>query len=209
MDIYILFNTLCMINLAVFDFDGTITRKDSFLGFIRFSHGTALFTGGFAIMSPYLLLWKLGILKNGNVKQRVFGWFFKGMDYGRFQELADRFKHRISRMERPDIMEKLKEHVLQGDQIIIISASVENWIRPWAKQQQIEMVAGTEIEVKNGVLTGRFSSDNCYGIEKVNRLIRLFPDLSSQRNNYHITAYGDSNGDKELLAYANKGHYVG
>ncbi len=53
----------------------------------------------------------------------------------------------------------------------------------------------------HGRLTGRFSSRNCYGQEKVNRLLRVEP----HRETYRLIAYGDSRGDREMLAFADEG----
>jgi phosphoserine phosphatase len=64
-------------------------------------------------------------------------------------------------------------------------------------------VLGTQIEIAGGKLTGHFLTKNCYGPEKVNRILDLYPD----RCVYHLTAYGDSRGDKELLAFADESHY--
>jgi phosphoserine phosphatase len=64
-------------------------------------------------------------------------------------------------------------------------------------------VVGTQIEVIDGKLTGRFLSKNCYGQEKVNRILSLYPN----RQDYHLTAYGDSRGDKEMLAFADESHF--
>ena len=64
-------------------------------------------------------------------------------------------------------------------------------------------IAGTQIEVINGKLTGRFLTRNCYGKEKVGRLLQLYPD----RKSYRLIAYGDSRGDRELLAFADESHY--
>jgi phosphoserine phosphatase len=64
-------------------------------------------------------------------------------------------------------------------------------------------VLGTQIEVIDGKLTGRFLSKNCYGQEKVNRILSLYPN----RQDYHLTAYGDSRGDKEMLAFADESYF--
>jgi phosphoserine phosphatase len=64
-------------------------------------------------------------------------------------------------------------------------------------------VVGTQIEVKDGRLTGRFLTKNCYGQEKVNRLLSLYP----HRQDYCLVAYGDSRGDKELLSFADESHF--
>ena len=78
-------------------------------------------------------------------------------------------------------------------------------------------VLGTQIEVIDGRLTGKFKSNNCYGEEKVHRICEALttttanaygtPSLSFDRAQYDIEAFGDSRGDKEMLAYADKGHY--
>jgi len=65
-------------------------------------------------------------------------------------------------------------------------------------------VLGTQIEVIDGRLTGRFLTPNCYGQEKVRRILTLHPDRSA----YHLTAYGDSRGDREMLAFADEAHMI-
>ena len=84
--------------------------------------------------------------------------------------------------------------------MLIVSASIDNWVQPFFPHVR---VLGTQIEVNDGCLTGRFLTKNCYGQEKVNRILTLYPD----RNTYHLIAYGDSRGDKELLAFADEAHY--
>ena len=88
----------------------------------------------------------------------------------------------------------------EGADVLIVSASIDNWVQPFFPQVK---VLGTQIEVKDGCLTGRFLTKNCYGQEKVNRILALYPD----RSDYYLAAYGDSRGDKELLAFADEAHY--
>jgi phosphoserine phosphatase len=84
--------------------------------------------------------------------------------------------------------------------VLIVSASIDNWVMPFFPSVQ---VMGTQIEVNDGRLTGRFLTRNCYGQEKVNRILECHP----HRKDYHLTAYGDSRGDRELLAFADESHY--
>ena len=72
-----------------------------------------------------------------------------------------------------------------------------------AGTQRRPVVLGTKVETRDGRLTGRFATPNCYGPEKVRRIREVFPD----RDNYHLTAFGDSRGDKEMLDYADQGYY--
>ena len=106
-------------------------------------------------------------------------------------------------MMRPKGMEKLREVLAEGGKAIIISASVNNWVEPFFYDMPDVYVIGTMVEVRNGVLTGRFLTKNCYGEEKVKRLLQLYPE----RTEYWLTAYGDSRGDTELLDFANESYY--
>ena len=84
--------------------------------------------------------------------------------------------------------------------MLILSASIDNWVQPFFTDVK---VLGTQIEVIDGELTGRFLTKNCYGQEKVSRILTLFPD----RKDYHLTAFGDSRGDKEMLAFADESYF--
>ena len=107
-------------------------------------------------------------------------------------------------MVRPDVVEILRKHQAAGDQVIVISASLEDWVRPWCKAHGINCVLGTQAKKQNGKLTGRFCTPNCYGQEKVTRLLKITPN----RENYLLYAYGDSRGDRELLQFADFPHKV-
>ena len=87
----------------------------------------------------------------------------------------------------------------------IVSASVEDWIAPVASYLKVDKVLGTKVEVNSeGKLTGFFSTENCYGQEKVNRFLKEEPN----RDEYYLYAYGDSRGDKEMIAFADEGFWV-
>jgi phosphoserine phosphatase len=81
-----------------------------------------------------------------------------------------------------------------------VSASIDNWVQPFFPDVK---VLGTKIEVEKGYLTGFFLTKNCYGLEKVNRILKAYPN----RSEYQLIAYGDSNGDKALLAFADEAHF--
>ena len=109
---------------------------------------------------------------------------------------------------RPQAFQYLQSIKKQADQILVISASIDNWVRPFFSTifsaEDSFQVLGTKLEVRDGKLTGRFLTPNCYGQEKVNRLKQV---LNEPRQAYSIKAFGDSRGDKELLEYADQGHY--
>ena len=191
-----------MKKIVAFDFDGTLTTKDTLLVFIRFAKGSKDFWLGFLRFAHLLVLMKLGLYPNWKAKQKVFAHFFEGMRIEDFNEFCLRFAQDHQHLLRPKGIEALHQALRDGAEVMIVSASIDNWVKPFFENQSIQIL-GTQIEVKGGLLTGRFLSKNCYGQEKVNRILALYP----HREDYHLTAYGDSRGDKELLAFADESHY--
>ena len=191
-----------MKKIVAFDFDGTLTTKDTLLVFIRYAKGSKDFWLGFLRFAHLLVLMKLGLYPNWKAKQKVFAHFFEGMRIEDFNEFCLRFAQDHQHLLRPKGIEALHQALSDGAKVMIVSASIDNWVKPFFENQSIQIL-GTQIEVKGGLLTGRFLSKNCYGQEKVNRILALYP----HREDYHLTAYGDSRGDKELLAFADESHY--
>jgi HAD superfamily hydrolase (TIGR01490 family) len=190
-----------MNKIYAFDFDGTLTTRDTLLEFIRFACGAPRFLLGFLLHAPLLVLMKLRLYPNGKAKQRVFSWFFKGMPVEAFDALCQDFANTHRHLLRPDVVRVLEQALAEGSEVLIVSASIDNWVQPFFPSVT---VLGTQIEVADGRLTGRFLTPNCYGQEKVRRILTLHPD----RSDYHLTAYGDSRGDREMLAFADEAHTI-
>lgn len=184
--------------IAAFDFDGTITKKDTLFDFILFYHGRIKLLTGLLILSPVLFLYIIGILKNSVAKQVMFSYFFKNESISCFDGVCQNYSARISKICNTDTLERLLWHQQQGHKVVIVSASIDRWIMPWAEKMKIDMVIATTIKIKEEIVEGYFLSKNCYGIEKVNRFIEKFPN----RDCYTLFAYGDSKGDKELLEFS-------
>ena len=160
---------------------------------------------GFLLFSPLLLLMKLHLYPNWKAKQQLFSYFFKGINIDDFNALCTRFAEQNKHLLRPTGIEKVRQAIEEEQAtVLIISASIDNWVRPFFDEIDKKIqVLGTQIETKEGRLTGRFTTKNCYGQEKVNRLTALYP----HREAYDLIAFGDSRGDKELLDFADKGFY--
>ena len=189
-----------MKKIYAFDFDGTLTTKDTLLEFIRFAKGTLAFGLGFLRYTHLLVLMKLGVYPNWKAKQKVFAHFFKGMSIDDFDALCQEFAASSKHLLRPKGIETINKAQSEGSEVLIVSASIDNWVQPFFANVK---VLGTQIEVVDGKLTGRFLTKNCYGQEKVNRILTLHPN----RQDYHLTAYGDSRGDKDLLAWADESYF--
>ena len=190
-----------MKQVFAFDFDGTLTTRDTLIAFIRDACGTPRFLFGFLLHAPLLVLMKLKLYSNGKTKQRIFSWFFKGMPLETFDALCQDFAHTHRHLLRSDTVRLLEQALAEGSEVLIVSASIDNWVQPFFPSVT---VLGTQIEVIGGRLTGRFLTPNCYGQAKVRRILALHPD----RYSYHLTAYGNSRGDRELLAFADEAHMV-
>lgn len=189
-----------MKKIVAFDFDGTLTTKDTLIEFIRYARGNGAFLLGFLLFSPLLVLMKLGFYPNWKTKQKVFAHFFKDTTIEDFDAVCQTFAASSKHLLRPKGIEAIDKALNEGSEVLIISASIDNWVQPFFSEVK---VLGTQIEVVDGKLTGRFLSKNCYGQEKVNRLKALYPN----RQDYHLIAFGDSRGDKELLAYADESFF--
>ena len=191
-------------NVYAFDFDGTLTTHDTLLAFIRYAKGTKAFVGGFLRHAHLLVLMKLRLYPNWKAKQRIFSYYFRGMTEEAFDALCRSFAADSRHLLRLKGVETMRQAAAEGAEIVVISASIDNWVRPFFEGDDRlppVTVIGTQIEVRDGRLTGRFLTRNCYGQEKVERLLALYP----HRETYHLTAYGDSRGDRELLAFADQG----
>ena len=190
-----------------FDFDGTLTTSDTLLEFIKYAKGRGRFLMVFLMYSPLLVLMKLHLYPNWKAKQQIFAHLFAGMRIEKFDALCRGFAEESQHLLRPKGITLMHEALVAGAQVFIVSASIDNWVRPFFDIRNLKgvQVLGTQIEVEDGKLTGNFKSNNCYGKEKVHRIAEALK--SFERSEYEIEAFGDSRGDKEMLAFANKGHF--
>ncbi|MFT4153087.1 HAD-IB family hydrolase [Parafilimonas sp.] len=190
-------------DIAFFDFDGTITSKDSLAEILKFIKGKFSYYAGILVLSPVIVAYKIGILSNHTAKEILLAYFLKDLDVKKFNALCVEFTEK----KLPGILNKsalleIRRHMQQNTQVVIISASAENWLAPWCTKYNITCIA-TRLQVKNGKLTGKIEGRNCSGKEKV-RLIKNNYVLSDYKKIY---AYGDSPDDLPMLALATEKNY--
>ena len=189
--------------IAFFDFDGTITTKDTLLEFIKFYRGKQGFYKGFLLCSPFLVAYKLKLTPNYVAKQKVLQYFFKGEPIEKFQQACDAFADgQLPALIRSKAISEIKRLQAGGATVVVVSASAENWIRTWAARNSLYLL-GTRLEVEEGRLTGNIDGNNCYGDEKVYRIRQVY-NLSDYREIY---CYGDTSGDKPMLAIGTRSFY--
>ncbi|MBR5729450.1 MAG: HAD-IB family hydrolase [Prevotella sp.] len=192
--------------IYAFDFDGTLTKRDTLIEFIRYVKGNKEFIIGFLKHLHLLIMMKVGIMPNWKTKRIIFQYFFGGMPLETFNQYCENFAKEKSSLLRKKGMAAVNKAVMDGDQVVIISASVENWVKPFFKSiagSGFIHIIGTQVQDTDGKLTGYFLTKNCYGQEKVRRLLEQYPN----RREYKLVAYGDSRGDVPLLDFADEGYY--
>jgi HAD superfamily hydrolase (TIGR01490 family) len=182
--------------LALFDLDGTITNRDTFLDF----HLWAL---GFGKTLLGLLDSRLPgiIFRSGRdaAKERIFSKYWQGKDYELFVETGKKYSvERLPILMKNQAREAISFHRQRKDKLVLVSASLHEWMEPWALDAGFSAVIATEPEVKSGTLTGLFSTPNCRGPEKVRRL----REMGLPGPGAIVYAYGDSRGDRQMLELA-------
>lgn len=189
--------------LALFDFDGTITKHDTLLLFLKYYKGAWFFLKNMVIMSPILVLYLLRIIPNWKAKQLILKRFLFGETITVFHQKCHSFVRDVLPADiRPSALKCIKNHQRSGAKVIVVTASPENWVNPWCAQIGLSCI-GTRLEVVNGKLTGKLVGYNCYGQEKVRRI----SDVVELNQFHQIEAYGDSKGDRPMLKLATHPHY--
>jgi len=190
--------------VAVFDFDGTLTRCDSMLPFLYWAVGRFRFWWGILVLSPMLLRYALRLVPNWRAKEAMLSCFFANWSEERLEKVGQRFAVQVlPQLLRTEALQRVRWHQEQHHHLVILSASLEAYLWPLGENMGFDQVISTQLEVQSGIVTGRILGKNCYGKEKVERLKAYLGDLSD----YCLYAYGDSLGDRELLNVATYPYY--
>jgi HAD superfamily hydrolase (TIGR01490 family) len=190
-------------SIAFFDFDGTITTDDTMFAFLRYLKGNWVYYPYLLTLTPVFIALKLGILSNHRAKEIMLTRFIGGMKEQDLINACHHFSQNIlPGIIRPAALTRIREHQQEGTEVVVVSAAPTYWVTEWCSQYQIRLIA-TQLEVKNGSMTGCINGKNCHGAEKVQRIREAF-DLSTYSTIY---AYGDTEGDRPMLALAHHAQY--
>jgi len=169
--------------IVVFDFDGTITTKDTFALFLRYYAGFVSWLIKIIMLLPTFLAYGLGAIDRNQVKKQVIWRFFKNAPADRVKRKADRFaKNVIPGLIRPGAQDALDALKKDRESLYICSASIAPYLKSWALPQNIHNVLATELEVENGVCTGRIKGWNIWGPGKIRRILAEFSPNTVKRN---------------------------
>jgi phosphatidylglycerophosphatase C len=129
---------------------------------------------------------------------------FTGRPIVEIDGVATAFAEQIAtEMLRSDTVERIRRHQEGGDRTVFVSASYAVYLRPLAERLGVDDVVATELVVDaDGRCTGELVDGNCRGPEKARRLLAWLDTNHGGRDAVELWAYGDSPGDRELLAAA-------
>ena len=190
-------------DLALFDFDGTITTTDTWTPFMQLAVPPARIMIGRIVLAPIVIGYRLGVVSASTGRLIAARVGFGGEDAAKMRRLGLEYAAGVLPGKvRPSALERIAWHQGRGDQVVIVSASLDLYLAPWAAGRGLDCVCAT-LEERGGRLTGRYLGGDCSGREKARRIRRRY-DLGRYETVY---AYGDSGEDREMLELAQRKYY--
>lgn len=192
------------------DVDGTLTDRDCVVPFLRQVAGTRRLVSALGLRPDRT---GAAVLRRDRdrLKEIATHAAFAGRDARTVERSGAAFAERIAeRHLRREVVDALRAHRAEGATVILVSASFEVYLRPLADiLGVVDDVIGVRLESRDGVLTGSLDGPNTRGQEKVRRLHAWLDQHRGGRRQVRIEAYGDSSGDRQLLADADVAHWMG
>lgn len=190
-------------SIAFFDFDGTITTRDTLIEMVKHHKGSIDLLTGMLKLSPWLIAMKLKLISNQTAKEKLLAHFFKGVGLRDFEKKCETYiTHKLPSIIRNGALKEFEKLKNNNTEIVIVSASPELWVNLWCRQNGFHCIA-TKLQVSEGRITGKISGLNCYGVEKVRRIKEQY----NLDDYVEIFCYGDTKGDKPMLALATSSFY--
>lgn len=192
-------------NLALFDFDGTISSSDTWTPFMRLAVRPSRMLVGQVLMLPVAIGYRLGAISASRGRQIATRLAFRGEDAARIRECGVDYARRVlPRTVQSRAIERVAWHRSRGDEVVVVSAALDAYLSPWCQAQGLDHIC-TVLQEKQGRLTGKYLSGDCCGEEKARRIKARY-DL---RRYERVYAYGDSVEDREMLELAHIKIYRG
>lgn len=184
-------------DLALFDFDHTITTADTYSRFLRDTARPGQRRRGEWVLAPWLLGYRIGLVSARGIRARATDFAFRGRLQAEIQEHGERYaRESLPGMVRPAMMQRLAWHQSRGDTVVVVSGSLDVYLQPWCDERGLALICN-ELEAVSGRLTGRYHP--CDRASQKATQIRARYDLATFPN---VHAYGDSSEDLEMLALA-------
>ena len=185
--------------VAAFDFDGTLTRRDSLLPFLARVRGWPRTLLAIARVAPQYALVVLGRGGRDATKERLLVTLLGGIGRERLARIGDAYGAELARTAvTPEMQRRVTWHRTQGHEVVIVSASLDVYLDTVGHAIDAQRVLCTRLELDgNGIYSGRMQGGNCRGAAKATRLRDYLGDVPAE-----VWAYGNSSGDDAMFAMA-------
>lgn len=190
-------------NLALFDFDGTITSREMFPDFIRSAIAPRRLAWGRIVLAPLIAGYRLGLVSGVTVRASIVRFGFRGESQTRVEQAGERFARDVlPGVVRPQALARIGWHRRQGDTVVVVSGAFDLYQAHWCQQHGLALICSA-LEGNDGVLTGRYRGAQCVGVEKTRRIRERY-DVDAYPIVY---AYGDTREDFDMLDLASKKYF--
>lgn len=190
--------------LALFDFDHTVTTCDTYGRFLRRVATPEQLAQAWWKVGPWLLAYRLKLISAERLRRRVTRLTFTDRHLEDITAQAAGYARDVlPGVMRPEMLEQIQWHLKQHHTVVIVSGSLDLYLRPWCEAMGLELICN-RLESRDGRLTGRYAEGDC-APHKVAQIRRRF-DLPRY---LRIHAYGDSSEDRPMLALAHERWYRG
>ncbi len=188
--------------VAIFDFDGTITYRNTTIPYLKFISEKKFFWK-FLQKIPQAVAYQFRIIDVDSLNNIIVKHFFKDLSqeflYQSGQIFADSI---VPRLIKKTAMQRLNWHLEQGHYCILATAAYNIYVDYWGKNNGFNQIVSTQIDFDHqGKATGTLRGKSCNGPEKLRRVLECID------NPQKLYAYGDSSGDREILNYATHSYY--
>jgi len=193
-------------NTVIFDLDGTLTRKDTYLPFLFCCAREFGLRMRAAFLIPmFSTLYFLKLVTNSRLKQAFLSGVLTGIAVDRLKPVVEKYVATLieNGMNRP-LLQTLRDHLKRGDRVILATASFDLYVEMLAQRLGITDVVCTRAEICGGVVTGRILGENCHGMQKLRRLEAVLEPADWRL----ATLYTDHHSDLPLLKKVSRAYLV-
>lgn len=190
-------------DLALFDFDGTITHKETMPDFMHAAVRPHRLLLGKVVLLPLYLGYKAGIVSGNVIRSAICFFGFWRIPVGELEAHGESFaRNFLPGTLRAEAMTRIAWHKARGDTVVVVSGGLDLYLGHWCREQGVELLCSS-LEQRGGRFSGRYSGRQCVRAEKARLVRERFPPAGYSR----VFAYGDTPEDRELLAMADEPYY--
>lgn len=190
-------------NLALFDFDGTITTREMLPDFMRLAVPPRRLAWGKVLLAPLVIGYRLGLVSGTRIRAAIVRFGFTGVALEQVQAHGRHFAATmLPPVLRAQAMERIAWHRRRGDTVVVVSGGFDVYLGHWCREQGIALICSA-LEHRDGLLTGHYQGAQCVLEEKARRVRERY----ALANYTRIYAYGDTAEDLPLLELAHERYY--